>query len=102
MGGRQGEAGTYDGRSPEQGQKTEPANCQNHRLFKPTSRIGPRPAEGDLQHTGPIKWSRYRERTSEKQVFSDFPYSMQLGSCPDIGTGLPGLKRSGEKGQLPC
>lgn len=102
MGGWQGEAGPYAGRSPEQGQKTETANCQSHRLFKPTNGTGPGPVEGDLQHTGLIKWSRYREWATEKQVFPDFPCSMQLGSHPNAGMGFPGLKRSGEKGQQPC
>lgn len=53
--------GAYAGRSPEQGQKTEPVNCQSHRLFKPPNGTGPKPAEGGLQSSGLIKRSRYRK-----------------------------------------
>lgn len=41
--------GACAGRSPEQGQKTEPANCQSHRLCHPPNGTEPRPVAGGFR-----------------------------------------------------
>lgn len=79
--------------SSEQGQNAESANCQSHRLFKQPSGMEPGLPEGGLQSTGLIKWNRDGQRGARKQVFPDFPRSIQLDSCSDTQAGLCDLKR---------